>query len=195
MKIKVKNIIYLFTFIGFTILGVFSLNKKEEIYLNDAISYDSGEEAEEHIFVHIEGAILNPGIKKVKKGTRIFELINISGGELEEADLSRINLASILKDEQKVIIPYKIVQVDTIGDYVENEVKNSSNSLESIRIININYANQEELESLEGIGPAMAQKIISYRNEEGLFNSIEDIKNVSGIGESKYNKIKERISV
>ena len=99
------------------------------------------------------------------------------GGESKEADLSRINLSSILKDEQKVIIPYKVIeQTETKTNSVgqNNKVITNNNSP-----ININYANQVELEKLTGIGPAMAGKIIMYREENGLFNSIEDIKNVS----------------
>ena len=120
------------------------------------------------------GQLILRGIKKVKKGTRLFELIDISGGELENADLSRVNLSSILKDEQKIIIPYKIIESS------EEKNNSSSNVISNQKtLININYASQNDLEKLTGIGPSMAKRIIDYRNENGLFNSIEDIKNIS----------------
>jgi competence protein ComEA len=137
----------------------------------------------ETIFVHIEGAVNSPGIKKVPKGTRLFEVINFASGECKDADISKINLASIVKDEQKIYVPYK-----------ESELTNAS-AKENSKYININSASSEDLQRLEGIGPSMAERILDYREEVGYFGSIEDIKNVSGIGEAKYNKIKDYITI
>ena len=108
--------------------------------------------------------------------------------------MSRLNLSSILKDEQKIIIPYKVEEIiqDT-NTQIAKSINTTNNN--STFPININYASQTELQSLSGIGPAMALKIITYRDENGLFNNIEDIKNVSGIGEAKYNKIKDDITI
>ena len=98
------------------------------------------------------------------------------GGEKEEADLSRINLSSVLKDEQKIIIPYIVLEEEQTKS-TNSQTNKTSYNLSSK--ININYANQNELEKLTGIGPSMASRIISYREENGLFNAIEDIKNVN----------------
>ncbi len=127
------------------------------------------EEKENYIYVHIDGAVQNPGIKEVKEGTRVFELLELAGGELEEADVSRLNLASVLKDEQKIIVPYKVSEEE--NGTIQNLSYNSSVKSTS-KIININYANAQELQTLQGIGRSMAQKIIDFRNENGLFNSI-----------------------
>jgi len=163
---------------------------QEETFISEI---NNGQIEEKTIFVHIDGAVQNPGIKEVKEGTRIFELIELSGGETENADISRLNLASVLKDEQKITVPYRITE--------EAQTKNTSspnyqlNQNTSAKIININYASVQDLQTLSGIGAAMAQKIISYRDENGLFNSIEEIKNVSGIGEAKFEKIKDNITI
>ncbi|MBR3280892.1 MAG: helix-hairpin-helix domain-containing protein [Clostridia bacterium] len=91
--------------------------------------------------------------------------------------MSRINLSSILKDEQKIIVPYKVIEQKDIDS--SNKIQKNKTTLNNASQININYASQTELEKLTGIGPAMAGRIISYREENGLFHSIEDVKNVS----------------
>lgn len=196
MKIKAKQIFLVGAFIVLTLIGYIIL-PKDEIVIDFNEGYDnlasvSGEEKmKEEIYVHIEGAVNIPGVKAVEKGTRVFELIDMAGGALEDADLSKINLASILKDEQKVYVPYKMNLENTCeNDLTENSVKVKGNGL-----VNINTADNEELQQLEGIGPSMAQKILDYREENGYFSSIEQIKSVSGIGESKFNKIKEEITI
>ena len=193
MQIKAKHILLGLAFIGLTILGVKLLPQKEILITEDDFVKEE-EVVEKKIYVHIDGAILNPGIKEISEGTRLFELIELSGGELEDADLSRLNLSSILKDEQKIVIPYKVEEVIQETNNIVSKSNVSSNN-NSIFPININYANLSELQNLNGIGPAMATKIINYRDENGLFNSIEDIKNVSGIGEAKFNKIKDDITI
>ncbi len=193
MQIKAKHILLGLAFIGLTFLGVKLLPQKEILITEDDFVKEE-EVVEKKIYVHVDGAILNPGIKEISEGTRLFELIELSGGELEDADLSRLNLSSILKDEQKIVIPYKVEEViqETNNIVSKSNVVSINNSTFPI---NINYASLLELQKLSGIGPAMATKIINYRDENGLFNSIEDIKNVSGIGEAKFNKIKDDITI
>ena len=211
MKIKAKQIFIVGAFIVLTLIGyvilprdeiVIDLNEEHDNYLED-ISGDI--EIKEKIYVHIEGAVNSPGVKEVEKGTRLFELIEVADGAIDDADLSRLNLASILKDEQKVFVPYKVDIEASINNSSSNEISlNNMNkgylsdnilSNERTMQININTANIEELQELDGIGPSMAQKILDYREENGYFNSIEEIKSVSGIGESKYNKIKDSITI
>ena len=197
MKIKAKQIFLVGAFIVLTLIGYIILPKDEivvdfnEEYDNLA-SYASGDEkVKEEIYVHIEGAVNIPGVKAVEKGTRVFELIDMAGGALEDADLSKINLASILKDEQKVYVPYKM----NLENTCENDLTGNSVEVKANGLVNINTADNEELQQLEGIGPSMAKKIVDYREENGYFSSIEQIKSVSGIGESKFNKIKEEITI
>ena len=176
--INIKHILYVGVFIGLTILGLIFL-PKDEIVVIDDLQENTEEQFEDTIFVHIEGAINSPGVKEVKRGTRLFELIELADGELEEADLSRLNLSQVLKDEQKVVVPYKTSEIEENTSQVSATKTNAKSTLQGTSLVNINYANKEELETLPGIGPAMANKIIDYRNENGFFNSIEDIKNVS----------------
>lgn len=194
MQIKVKQVLLLGAFIVLTLIGYYLLPKDEIIIqTNSSVAenenYFSGnQEKKNNIFVHIEGAINFPGIKEVPEGTRLFELIELAGGETENADVSKVNLASVLKDEQKIYIPFLIMDIE-----IDNDL-NLDSSFQN-EMININYATEEELQTLSGIGPSMAKKIIAYRDENGYFNSIEDIMNVTGIGENKYNKIRNNITI
>lgn len=170
-----KSLLLVAAFIVLGILGYFLLPKDE------IVVKENENEEEEFIFVHIEGCVNYPGLIKTKYGTRLFELIEEAGGETEEADLTRVNLASIVSDEQKVVIPKKVAM---------EEITKAESS-----IININTATKEMLMSLNGVGEGTAEKIIKYREQNGYFNTIEDLMNVSGIGESKFNGLKDDITV
>lgn len=199
MNIKAKQIVYVGAFIVLTLIGYIFLPKDEVVintnnFADDSFQDISGNEGV--IYVHIEGAVNSPGIKDVPKNTRLFELIQISGGELVDADLSKLNLASILKDEQKIYVPYKVEITENNGDSKQIGSIESNNKIYSHNeLVNINTASSYELQQLDGIGPSMAQKILNYREINGCFSSIEDIKNVSGIGEAKFNKIKDNITI
>ena len=243
MILKAKHVLLLGAFIVLTLLGyrflprdeiVFQTNEGEdsslfennEDNLQDGLQngFYEGLQSDvnqnlndgEMIFVHIEGAIHFPGVKEVRRGTRLFEVIEISGGTTLDADTSKVNLASVVRDEQKIYIPFLINETDKNNEANKNSSNfnsngynsnaygssnyNSNNSSEEFTsssdiLVNLNYATEEDLQRLDGIGPSMAKKIIEYREQNGYFSSIEDIKNVSGIGEAKYNKIKDNITV
>ena len=153
--------------------------------------------AENKIVIHITGEVEEEGVIELEKGARISDAIEEAGGTTEEADLSNVNLAYSLSDGQKVKIPNInekdeeiIVVEEKAGDNIIIEGNKSKEEK-----ININKAAQTEIETLPGIGPSTALKIINYRNEHGKFKNIEDIKNVSGIGDSKFENIKEYICV
>ena len=152
------------------------------------------------IIVHITGAVKSPGIVKLKEGSRIEDAINKAGGLNEDADITNVNLAYILEDGIKIKIPSSLdvteVQNENIlnSDSGENIVEEFENSDEN-SLLNINKATKQDLQNLPGIGVSLASKIIEYREENGKFANIEDIKNVNGIGESKYENIKEHICV
>lgn len=151
---------------------------------------DSRNKDSAEIKVYICGAVCNPGVYTIFEGDRIDTLLKMAGGATEEADLAAINLAERLQDEQYVRIPAK-------GEENGAQMPTSTGpaSSQSQGLININTATAEELDSLPGIGPAIAARIIAYREEKGKFTSIEQIKEVSGIGESKYQDIKDKICV
>lgn len=156
------------------------------------------------IVVDISGQVVLPGVITLDEGSRLIDAINLAGGATKDANLSKVNLAYILSDAQKIYIPSVNDKEDT--EYISEESGNgvvtsestkesSSKSKSENLMININTANEEELQKLPGIGSSIASKIITYRKENGKFNTIEDIKNVSGIGESKFNNIKNNIYV
>ena len=144
---------------------------------------------DDRIGVYISGEVKNTGVYYLKKDSRITDLINICGGLTEEADVSKINPAQKLNDSDKIIIPKKEENLNT--ESIEDTNESDINVQEKI---NINTATKDELTSLNGIGEATANKIINYRNKN-KFKDIEDIMNVPGIGEAKFNNIKDYICV
>ena len=181
-------------------------NINEELAINNQISNTTNEadsSDKEKIVVHITGAVCNEGVYELDENSRIADVIKMAGGLKEDVDLKQINLAYMLEDGMKINIPSKDDKttdnnIENDETYITKEDVTSSNNTNlnnKISKININTATQEELETLPGIGPSIATKIINYRKENGKFKKIEDIKNVNGIGESKFNKIKEFIKI
>lgn len=177
------------------------ISEKKETEINKNVENNS--EENEEIVVHIAGEVQQPGIVKIKDGSRIADIIEKAGGLTDQANLNNINLAYIVEDGQKITIPSK---QEEIKEYISNqggegiiqgnpEMNTNQNTTIKNLKININKATKEELQSLSGIGESTAQKIIDYRKENGEFKQIEDLKNVSGIGEAKYNAIKDNIKV
>lgn len=175
------------------------------------------------IKVDIKGEVINPGVYELNENSRVIDVINLAGGLNDQADTDMINLSKKIVDEDVIVI-YKLeakaTTIETyqkkinncIDDYndacitnkiaSDKENKDSSdnnNATVTLQdengLININTADINELTKLTGIGESKAKKIIEYRNEAGDFNTIEDIKNVSGIGDNIFDKIKENITV
>ncbi len=175
------------------------------------------EEVVNNVKIDIKGNIQNPGVYEMPEGSRVIDAINMAGGLLENSNTSLINLSQKLKDEMIIIIytndqieqykndnkkiEYVYVEVekcpDTINDACINkseerqqQADNTTNSL-----ISINDASIEQLTTLPGIGKSKANDIIEYRNQNGKFQTIDDIKKVKGIGESVFEKIKDSITI
>lgn len=144
---------------------------------------------EKPVIVYITGAVPRPGVYALPKDARIQDAISAAGGFLAEADKSQINLAALLEDGQKLDIPYIEGASPVLGTPLP-EVDTSTTEL-----IDINTASLEELDTLPGIGPTTAQKIIDYREINGPFINAEDIINVPGIGPGTYERIKDLITV
>lgn len=165
-----------------------------EAYSADEIESEDSEESGEYVsldnlYVDISGAVNSPGVYSVSSKTRLYEVVEMAGGLTDKADINSINQASFVEDGEKIIIPEKgeaLPASNTEGD-------SSALSSSSSGIININFASKEELKTLNGIGDAIAERIIEYRNST-KFKSKEDIKKVKGIGDGIYDKIKEQIT-
>jgi len=156
------------------------------------------ETSEEIIIVHVTGEVRYNGIIDLVEGDRIADAIERAGGITTEANLMHVNLAYMLSDGQRIYIPH-IEDTETHhGDIVTEE--NGENIIiggnnERGRLININRATQTELETLTGVGPSTALRIIEYRRENGNFRSVEDIKSVSGIGAARFEAIRSHITI
>lgn len=195
-----KKIIFLS--IGIIIIIIYLIynyskdNTSEIIEENIYIETSTETKEKNKIILHITGEVNSPGIIEIEEGSRLADAIEAAGGLTENADINKINLAYVVQDGQKINIP-NVNSVDTSSYITDNIGENiiiediSSNT----SLVNINTATQTELETLTGIGPSTALKIIKYREENGKFKTIEDIKNVSGIGESKFEAIKDDICV
>jgi len=143
------------------------------------------------IRVYVSGAVINPAVYKLSPGSILEDAINIAGGFSDEADPSAVNLALVLLDGMHVHIPVPGTSpVVTNGDSNVTMPEGSINGL-----VNINTATLEELDTLPGIGPSTAQKIIDYRFVNGPFDSIEDLDLVSGIGPAKLETLRSYITV
>ena len=178
------------------------LEPEEEVKENNI--EQEQEKIENKIKVHVAGYVEEEGMVELAEGARIADALEAAGGATLEADLSRVNLAYVLQDGQKIYIP-SILEVEEeeeeeeyitegSGGVILEEGEEEKNN-EAEGKVNINTATQTELETLNGIGPSTASKIIEYRKQNGNFQSIEEIQNVSGIGDSKYESIKDDICV
>lgn len=200
MKIFDKKLSIIIIFLAITIcISIYFFTKEEnsqilstnELYISSE-SDNTPKEIEE-IIIHIDGEVINPGLVHLPTEARIADAIDKAGGTTELANISKVNLAYEVKDGQKIYIP-SIYDENDIS-YIQNTAGDNVTEDNSSSLININSATQAELKTLPGIGAATAQKIIDYRNKNGNFDKIEDIMNVSGIGEAKFNNIKDYICI
>ena len=157
-------------------------------------------EEKSKIIIHVSGAVVNEGIVELEEKARVADAIEAAGGVTEDAYMRDINLASLLEDGMKVYIPTKeeVMQKEENSDYIigsNNIIENNNVESKKSGKVNINTATKEELDTLPGVGELTANKIISYREENGKFKSIEEIKEVSGIGDSKFEQIKDLIEI
>ena len=195
-------------------------NKEEKnIVLNTKKDIKKDEEEEEEVYyqVDIKGEVINPGIYTVKEGSRVIDVIRLAGDLTKVADTSVLNLSKKVKDEM-VIIVYSYDEVVNFTATKEKEeieqeaclsqngiqndacIKDSTDDTSSSSVVisgklSLNTATLDELMTLPGIGEAKAQAIIEYREEVGAFQNIEELKEVSGIGDAIFDQIKENITI
>ena len=160
---------------------------------NEDIKKDNNhfDENKNMITIYISGEVNNPGVVNIESDKRLSDAIDKLGGLTQSADLNNINLAMKIEDAKHYIVP-KIGEEIKINEAINNENQNNSKYNDKV---DINHATVEELEKLTGIGQSTANKIINYREEYGDFKSIEELKNVNGIGDKKYEQIKDEITL
>lgn len=217
LRLTLYNHRNLLIVIGIIIVGVLSYffyfkDKfiKEEVIVNEEIKEEKEIVENSFIYIDIKGAVNKPGVYKIDSNSRVIDAINKAEGLKEGADTTLINLSSKLHDEMSIYIYTKEEVVNFVKVNEEKNIKidecNKTNEVcikkETIKEdeivnnkININKASINDLKLLPSIGEAKAQAIIDYRNSVGIFKTINDIKNVSGIGDSLFDKIKDLITV
>lgn len=155
----------------------------------------------ESLVVDVEGAVITPGVHRLPAGALLDDALAAAGGLMPEADLDRVarelNRADKLKANQKIYVPFvgERTLANTFGDGATAAGTAGSGGEESGELINLNTATEEELDTLPGVGPSTAQKIIAYREENGGFSSVEQLNEVSGIGDATFEKLKDLVTV
>lgn len=165
--------------------------------VSQASSYSSSQNKE--VTCDISGAVKHQGVYTLKNGARLQELIEAAGGLKSNAQLKAINRAMTLKDQDKIHIPYKGEKVDpatTVSGNSTSEKNDASSSSSSDgEKININTSSAADLQKLNGIGEKRAEQIIAYREQNGDFKKIEDLMQVSGIGEKTFAALKDQLAI
>ncbi len=149
------------------------------------------------IEVQVSGAVARPGVYQLASGSRLSAVLELAGGALPEAELGALNLARRLADGESISVPLRAsIPNETLGP-TKASVPSKSITIDPLRttVININTATAEELDQLPHIGPTLAKRIIDYREANGPFKTIEEIKEVKGIGDSIFNEIQNLITV
>ena len=182
-----------------SVFFLYTTNKEEDVLWEIAPSTSDEEIAVEvsestmpttEILVDIKGAIQQPGVYHLPSDARLHELIFAAGGFTKEAEERQLNLAEKLSDQQMIYVPSK----DEVDFSVELPQLNQEGNAET-GLINLNTATLLQLQELPGIGPAKAQAIITYREENGLFKTVEDLLNISGFGEKTLEKLRAMITL
>ena len=135
------------------------------------------------LVVHVSGAVQKPGLYQLAPGSRVQDAIVAAGGLLPDGDEAMLNLAAFLKDGQRVLVP----------TYGQAQATAASSSTQA-GPVDINSASLEALDSLPGIGPVLAQRIIDYRTVNGPFASVEDLQQVEGVGAETFQKLKDLVT-
>ena len=159
---------------------------KDEV-LETTVTKAAEEQEKEKIYVHICGAVVNPGVYELEQGARVYQGIQMAGGMLEDAAKDSMNQAAELTDGERLYVP-RVSEIEQGSEAAEME------SAEDNRV-NINTATKEELMTLPGIGESKAESVIQYREEHGEFTDAEELTDIPGIKSGVYEKIKELVRI
>ena len=172
-----------------TIYGYYE--KEKETPLDAAVRQEKSQETT--VTVYVTGAVNRPGVASLPEGSRVADAVNMCGGVLPTAAADGVNMAQPLKDGMQIRVPEK-APAGAAGAAPAGASAAASVAAAN-GLVNINTADEKALDTLPGIGPAMAKRIIEYRQTQGSFQQLEDIKKVKGIGDAKYEKLKDKITL
>lgn len=147
------------------------------------------------MMVDVKGQIKLPGVYHANAGERVIDVISRAGGLTDQADQSQVNFAAHVEDEMVIYIPAKGEEGAITPEPSGGSIASIGSSRDSQGKINLNKADENELQNLPGIGPAKAAAIIEYRNTSGPFKAVDDLKNISGIGDKTFEKLKDLVVV
>ena len=174
---------------------------KQENDITNGVENSIEEEIPHEVPIYTCGEVKKPGVYYVQKDAIVNDIVAISGGFTDEANPLAVNLASPIKPNEKIIIPKQGEEIDKLMDSYDNIERATISLDEEVGVseqddkVHINTASKEEFMTLNGIGEVKAEAIIAYRQEKGGFSSIEEVKNISGIGEKTFEKIKPFITI
>lgn len=151
------------------------------------------------VVVHVTGAVRRPGVYTVPASSRIIDALDAAGGASASADLERINLAQTVTDAEQIHIPRRLASAPraTVAPRLRPRPRTTSptTTVAARRLVNINTATAAQLESLTGVGPALAKSIVTFRSQKGPFAKVDDLLNVPGIGPSKLSAMRDEVTV
>lgn len=192
LKIAAVIIVVIAAVLVFAVKGNSDTISIEDAHAAKDTAAEESSETKAKVYVDVGGEVESPGVYEVDKDARIYEVIDKAGGLTGKADTTDLNQAEVVKDGQKIVVASK---VESSGSGSQGTPSGASTSAAGNGLININTADSTELQKITGIGPVMAGKIITYREENGRFSKIEDLKNVSGIGDKTFAKMKNKVTI
>ena len=185
----ISALLILLTLLGGLLIYNYGTTKETEPILTENQNSKSSENAE--LIVHVCGEVEKPGVYRLSVGKRVVDAVAAAGGVTAGGDLDKLNLAASLEDGQKIYLP--AFNSSPISPATAKTSQAQGTGVGNVSLVNLNLANQQELESLPGIGPALAKRIVDYRSQQGSFNSVDDLRKVSGIGEKKFEQLKDLV--
>lgn len=172
----------------------YNYSAEEEIALDEPADTAETVAEKSEVTVYVSGEVTSPGVVTLDSSSRVKDAVAACGDFTPLADKNGVNLAQKLTDGMQINVPARTAQQNTSQTPAQN-AKSAPSSSGNAEIVNINTATKEQLDTLPGVGPATADKIIEYRQTNGPFQSVEDIKNVRGIGDAKFSKMQSRIRI
>lgn len=188
MPLYKKSLLILLALLGAVLIGAtYGYYREQDSIALDAATTEHVEPPRK-VTVYVSGEVKKPGLVTLDEDKRVADAVNAAGGVIETADVDHINMAAHLEDGMQVRVPMRLRDAGEKGGA-------ASTGRQADGKINLNTATEKELQELPGIGPAMSARIVEYRESNGAFQSIDDIKKVRGIGASKFEKLKDRVTL
>ena len=184
-RFQVAVICTLMVLIVFGAVVAYMRSRPRQISVKETGSFSSRDK-KRMLTVHVAGAVAKPGLYRLTEGSRVADALSMAGGATQDGILDDVNLASRIKDGQKVLVPRSNGTLSSEGATEQGGAS---------ALINVNTADEEELEKLPGVGPSLAKSIVEYRRRNGPFSTVEELDNVGGIGPGKLELMKEQVTI